>query len=308
MSTDQETQSTPTDEVKLDDDVARKDSPSVSAVNIKLPPFWPHDPTLWFAQIEATFDTMNVRSQARKFAYVVSSLQPEYAQEIRDILISPPAQDRYDALKSELIKRTSSSEQKRLQQLLTSEELGDRKPSQLLRRMQQLMGSSTLQENLLKQLFLQRLPQNAQLILASTRDAMDIAQLADLADKIMETSSHAVSTLAAFSSAPATAPPAPPGDIQRLQAQISHLTTQVQALSSRLMDRGRSGDRHYNDRRQRSDSRGAPSRRSPSQQQGECWYHRRYGANAHKCESPCSYTAPPSADNNAAQGNGQASS
>ena len=101
----------------------------LSEVSLKLPPFWPHDPTIWFAQVEAQFQTRQITSQATKFAYVVSSLQPEIAQEVRDLLISPPTTDQYDKLKTELIKRTSESEQKRLHQPLISEELGDRKPS-----------------------------------------------------------------------------------------------------------------------------------------------------------------------------------
>ena len=139
-------------------------SPAVHAVALKLPPFWPNDPVVWFAQVEAQFLTRNITSQSTQFAYVISSLPPEIAQEIRDLLLSPPSDHPYDTLKSELIPRTSASEQKRLHQLLISEELGDRKPSQLLRKMRQLLGDKVLEDRILRQLFLQRLPTNVQLI------------------------------------------------------------------------------------------------------------------------------------------------
>lgn len=63
----------------------------------------------------------------------------------------------YDRLREELIKRTATSEQRRLQQLLTTKELGDRKPSQLLRRMQQLLSDTAAAANsaLIRELFLQ---------------------------------------------------------------------------------------------------------------------------------------------------------
>ena len=108
----------------------------VSSVTIKIPPFWPADPEVWFAQVDAQFTTKSITSQKTRFDHVVASLSPEYATEVRDLILKPPTVDPY----TELIKRMTASQQKRLRQLFSTEELGDRTPSQLLRRMQQLLG------------------------------------------------------------------------------------------------------------------------------------------------------------------------
>ena len=153
--------------------------------NIKLPPFWSSDPQIWFAQVEAQFTTRRIVAQQTKFAHVVSALQPEIAQEVRDLLLSPPTDKPYDFLKEQLVKRTSESAQRRLQLLLTEEELGDRKPSQLLRKMRQLLGEHKLEDGILKQLFVQRLPSNVQLILSAASTELTNEKLAELADRIM---------------------------------------------------------------------------------------------------------------------------
>ena len=41
-----------------------------------------------------------------------------------------PNKNRYDVLKEQLVKQTTATEQQRLEQLLSTEELGDRKPTQ----------------------------------------------------------------------------------------------------------------------------------------------------------------------------------
>ena len=139
-----------------------------------------------FPKLKHSLSHAESRKKLTKYAHVVGSLQPEVAQEVRDLLINPPAENPYTQLKSELVKRTSTSKQQRLHQLLNAEQLGDRKQTQLLRRMQQFLGETQLEPSIMTQLFLQRLPTNAQLILASSKDTLDTESLAKLADKILE--------------------------------------------------------------------------------------------------------------------------
>ena len=176
----------------------------VSSVSVKLPPFWPSDPEVWFAQVEAQFSTRGIRTQKTKFDYIIASLTPEYATEARDIILHPPERNPYDRLREQLIIRTATSEQRRLQLLLTAEELGDRKPSQLLRRMQQLLGerAAVTDDALIRELFLQRLPSNVRMVLASSPGTTPLDELAQLADRIIDV---APPTVAGVTPPPTTA-------------------------------------------------------------------------------------------------------
>ena len=61
----------------------------VAAIQLKLPPFWPKDPELWFAQTEAQFTTRGITVFHTKFNYIVASLLPEFITEVRDLLLRP---------------------------------------------------------------------------------------------------------------------------------------------------------------------------------------------------------------------------
>lgn len=247
---------------------------TVAAVALRLPPFWTADPQLWFVQVEAQFATQRVTADRSRYYHIVSSLPPDVAAEVRDLLLHPPEQDAYDTLKRSLIERTTASEGTRLQQLLTEEQLGDRKPSQFLRHMQLLLGekASSIDASLLRNLFLQRLPSNVRMVLASAGD-LATEKLAELADKIMEVSTPSISTV---KSSPA------PSELQLLREELSRLTDTVASLKLQVSrERGRSQSRS-----RLPQGRHASPTRPPG---GSCWYHKRFGDAATKCTTPCSH-------------------
>lgn len=252
---------------------------TVSAVALKIPPFWPADPRLWFAQVEAQFTTRSITNQKTRFDHVIASLAPEFATEVRDLILNPPEPTPYNTLKEQLIQRTAASAQRRLQLLFHSEQLGDRKPTQLLRRMQQLMGDSAPSDpsdnSLLRELFLQRLPSNVRMVLASTGEDLPIDNLAAMADKIIEVAAPTVSSVS-------TPPPPPNPEVAQLREEVAELRRLIGSLHvsqppTTQRPRSRSRSRHS-----------SPSQ-GDSQAAGLCWYHRRFGEKATKCTSPCTW-------------------
>ena len=99
---------------------------------VRLPHFWPDRPGLWFAQAEAQFALASVTSDKTKFNYVIYQLEYRHAAEVLDVIISPPADEAYTTLKTELVRHLSSSCDQHIRQLLTHEDMGDRKPYQFL--------------------------------------------------------------------------------------------------------------------------------------------------------------------------------
>ncbi|CAN8014992.1 unnamed protein product [Ixodes persulcatus] len=130
---------------------------SLSEIRLKPPRFRTKNEKVWFAQVEAQFLLHRVTSQATRYLHIVSSLPAEVADELEDIHATAPTPNcAYDHLKAAVLARKTASERSRLQHLLSMEELGDQRPSQLLRRMLQLLGDATsdADKSLLPELFL----------------------------------------------------------------------------------------------------------------------------------------------------------
>lgn len=242
-------------------------------VGVRLPPFWREDPAIWFRQIECNFAISAIKDDETKYNYVIAQLENRYAAEVRDIIVSPPPKNKYETLKTELIKRLSASREKEVKQLLIHEELGDRRPSQFLRHLQHLAGTD-VPVDFLRTIWTSRLPSNLQTIIAS-QPGMNLQALADLADKVHE--------LAPATAQVASADVVPSTTLDEMARQIAELTRQVKTLTARDHRRSRSQTR--DNKRERSNTRTQSNyRKFPT-----CFYHYKFGKDARKCSPPCDF-------------------
>ena len=163
-----------------------KPHPAVNAVALKLPTFWVARPAVWFAQVEAQFTTRHrpIEADLTKYNYVVAALDNVAAGEVEALILSPPAENKYPALKSALIKAFGKTQAQKDNELLSLSGLGDKKPSALLRHIRSLNADP---ETLLRALFLAQLPTEVRQILAGSAKT-DLDELATAADRIMEAS------------------------------------------------------------------------------------------------------------------------
>ncbi|XP_018403547.1 PREDICTED: uncharacterized protein LOC108780366 [Cyphomyrmex costatus] len=174
-----------------------------SRITLRIPPFWPEEPELWFAQLEGQFELAKITGDHERYLHALSRMEPGQAKEVKDIIVSPPSGQKYEALKAALIQRLTDSQENRIRKLIETEEMGDRKPSQFLRHLSTLAGT-IVSERLLRTLWLGRLPTYIQAILA-TRAEDPLNNVADHADRIHEIGNKAV-VLAAAAPTPPTDP------------------------------------------------------------------------------------------------------
>ncbi|KAI5640739.1 hypothetical protein NE865_06846 [Phthorimaea operculella] len=203
-----------------------KDDFSLHGVSIqsRLLPFWRTYPRLWFAHFELLVEPSR-KSDDDKFRYVLSVLQPGDLQQVGDILLNPPTANKYQTLKDRLLSVYEESETKQFQKLISGLELGDEKPSQLLRKMREL-GHNRMPDSGLKLMWMNQLPAQVRAVLSvSSESSLD--NLAVMADKMLEHTGP--TTIAAVSSSACT-----PGSSKQSSSQesiIEALSKQIDKLS-----------------------------------------------------------------------------
>ncbi|XP_047987723.1 uncharacterized protein LOC125227448 [Leguminivora glycinivorella] len=283
---DESSGSVPSDEASAQPPASERslarDTGDVFRVGIKVPPFWPEEPDIWFAQIEGQFDLQKITSDSTKFNYVISHLDNQHSRAVKDIIVKPPPERKYEKLKTELIRRLSDSKEKRIKQLMMHEELGERKPSEFLRHLQGLAGVS-VDDDFMKNLWIGRLPHGIQTVLAGQPNTSTLEDLADLADRVNDLAT-AAPRVAAVSN------PVPGSALSDLAREVAELRRELREMK---MGHTRAPRSRASSSSRRDRSGSASRRRSQSnyRKYPVCWYHSKFGDQSTKCNRPCDYAA-----------------
>lgn len=250
---------------------------SVERVSVKLPTFYPEEPDVWFDQADAQFKIAGIKEESTKFYYVIAQLEYKYACEVKDLMRNPPKENMYQKLRQELVRRLSTSREQQVRQLLTHEELGDRKPTQFLRHLRTLAAGGVTDE-FLRSLWSSRLPAHVQAIIA-TQSSTSLDDVAELADKICEVATTPVYQVASTSTSTTNYD----GLLRKIDELITQrVQTELSRQVSQLNLRGGRPSR-------RDDSRSRSRGRSRSKTPGMCWYHSIFREKARKCVAPCNF-------------------
>lgn len=274
----------------------QEDQKNVSAISLKLSPFWTSCPRAWFVQTETQFNLRNILQDRTKFDHVVTALSQDVIMSVLDVIENPPATNMYKHLKDKLIERHTLTEERRLEALLSNTEMGDRKPSEFYRFMETMAGpSDKFNRDLLLKLWQRRLPTNINIALMSTGKT-DTSEILTIADKIWDAafSINSISAVNTVVAAPShSVQPQPSTSTAAVQMQTEAITSLVSALNEmtvRLSNLERNVNAIHREPRGRFENRSRSRSRFRNQSGSRnCWYHRKFADNAIKCVPPCDF-------------------
>ena len=231
------------------------ESDSINTVSVKLPPFWPDQPLVWFAQAESQFALRNIVLTKTKYYHVTAVLPQEVALSVLDILREPPTVEPYETLKKRLVQSFDLTDYQRAEQFAKLPSLGDRRPSELMNTMLSLLPSNHSPCFFFKYNFLQRLPPDIRGHLV-TQSIENVRDLADLADKLCVARQQDVLT-ASITSVPGA----------------TYEMDEIAVVRNQYKRQPPHSSQHT------------------SVDLSICWFHRKWGDKATSCRKPCTFQA-----------------
>lgn len=250
-------------------------SQQIQAVSV-IPPFNTINPSIWFAQIEAQFNNAKIIEEKDKFSHLLGNVDTSIAEIIYD-LASSTHENTYTLAKERINNAFKESDENKIKKLTSKLELGDSKPSQLLRKMQQLAGKD-ISGKALKTFWMAKLPPNMQNILIISDEPID--KIAIMADKIAENTSkpenhnfcHSIN--------------------KTLEDRIKSLEERINKLENqdKIIIQNKPHPRSYSRSREREKNNSKNINKTTYN--GLCYFHFKYGdkCRKEKCYEPCNYS------------------
>jgi hypothetical protein len=238
----------------------------VSHVAFRIPDFWPHDPTTWFRKIVSKFRICNIRQSSTKYDHLLSALPTDMCSSINDSLaeIDENVEDAYKQLKALLMSQYTMDRRAKAFELHKFPEIGDMKPSEMMRQMKALLPPDSAAGTYFMAAFLLRLPADM-IDHIIYQDFKDCNKMAEYTDKLY--ARRRGNTVAAVN---------------------ANHDSAINAVSS-----GHCRESSPHDRRPRSPSRQGRSRRKtpgPYKDDSDIrYYNTNYGEQSRKCKPGCQW-------------------
>nr|VZI36242.1 unnamed protein product [Spirometra erinaceieuropaei] len=168
-----------------------------------------------------------ITKELSKYHKLMEVLPANIISQVQPLLVKPRADAPYSGLKAEILRLNAVSDRQRYHQLIKEDSLGDRKPSELLQRMRTLLADMQVDEKLVKEMFLERLPADVQTILASGSQDLTLSHLAEMADRMLEVQRFQPPSVAQISTSSSTVN-------EQLLQQMSAMANEIVSLKLQL--------------------------------------------------------------------------
>ena len=262
-------------------------SNNLAAMKTYIPTFWPDNAEAWFIGAETQFDLAGITREKTKFQKIVSVLPEDVAVQVLDITSKDFMAGDYQKLKLTILQIFKKTRTARFNELFATVDIRNMKPTAILSRLRNLINSSDPEEKFsfsdrdLKDFFIRALPAHTQGYIRAIVKDFDIETLAKKADLYSEEFEHLSSTssvAAVAASSEYLTQSAFREEFRLLRAEIAAIRKQGKPSSNKESGKSQAKS-SYRDR--------SPTPAPANRTGNICYYHRKFGDKAKKCEKGC---------------------
>jgi hypothetical protein len=277
-----------------------EDAPPANNRAVKLPPFWTANPRAWFTSAEGAFQLRNIADERSRFFNCLHALPEATVCLIADLVEADPfPANPYTELRRRLLAAHQLTDIQRVEQLHNLPPLGAQKPSELLAKMLRLCPRGQENNTFFNCLFLNKLPREL-CILLSEADMADKQALGARADLFAAHNSKQAHDVVAAVAAVSLS------DQEEEETTVAAVRPGVGGGQRGGGQQGGSGQRGSGWKGKKQGRGGGGSGQQVSHtlthtdqarvRSGLCFSHFCFGANARRCEAPCTRVSDPDPD------------